>query len=397
MKLLLALRMGADVGVFGALFLLIGPFHELGPFFALCAGLTILGVYLSGCLKKYHVLRFLPLVLPLTSLLIFSQTVHIVFACLFTAYLLFMAGGGGEMSYWRYKPVYCVTACLAVLAAGLSFVLEAESGWVCALSAVHVLVNGFVLRQLRFGVSDGKGKMLDIVSIVVILATLAAIGIGVYGLLQNDFSFLQTLLFPFAWLLQQLVFLLSNLSKLMKTEHQEEVEIQTRKTEEILARSTMPPEHIEQQSPPPDPFRWEIVIFILGAVLAVYLIWRLLKWMKQSMGEAESGAAALSLETKTLEAEKRRKTKDDDESVKKIRKVYRDYLKFLQARGLFFNRSKTSLDVENAAASSPQPLHADAIRQSYIRVRYGGHQPDGQEVKEARKMLREIKAQKKEQ
>lgn len=397
MRLLMALRMAGDVSVLSALMLLIAPFRAYGLFFALCAGLAFLGTLGAYLLKKAGPLRFLPLLAPLLSLLLFSGTAQIVFACVFTGYLLVMAGGQGEMSYWKYKPMFCVGAFLSVLAGILSFILEAEAAAVCLFGAFQLLAGGFVLRQLRFGVSDGRGKWLDVLCMGAVLLILAVIGFSVYGILQNDFSFLQTLLVPFAWLLQQLIALLSGLFGLVKTEQQQEAEGKILEAKEYQPRTTMPPEQTHVDAVPPDPVRWEIVIFILGILVALYLLYRLLKWLKGSMQGRDETAAALPLETEALEVESKKRVREENDSVKKMRKVYRDYLKFLQGRGLFFARSKTSLDVKQAAENSPQALHAAGIRQSYIRVRYGGHQPDNTEVKEAKRLLREIKNQKKEQ
>lgn len=397
MRLLMALRMAGDVSLLSALMLLIGPFRAFGLFFALCTGLCFLGTYGHGLLQKAGPVRFLPLALPLLSLLLFRSTAHMVFALLFTGYLIFMTAGGGEMSYWRYKPMCCVGAGLSLLSIILAFILEADSTAVCLLGAFQLLSSFFVLRQLRFGVSDSRGKWLDVACIAGVLLILGVIGLSVYGILQNDFSFLQTLLFPFAWLLQQLVALLSGVSNLLKTEPQQEAEGTILQAREYQPRTTMPPEYTHVDSPPPDPVRWEFVILILGVLVALYLLYRLLKWAKGSVQGRDDTAAALPLETEALTAENKKHSREEADSVKKIRKVYRDYLKFLQSRGLFFSRSKTSLDVEQAAESSPQALHANAIRQSYIRVRYGAHQPDAAEVKEAKKLLKEIKTQKKEQ
>ncbi len=397
MRLLMAFRMAADVSVLAALSLLIGPFAEMGSFFALLIGLVCVGTYLSGVLSKWGFVKLLPLLLPGLALLWYSGTVHIIFTLVFTGYILFMAGGSPQQAYWKYKPLCMAEAFVVILAGILSFILERDSAAVCLVGAFQLLSSGFVLRQLRFGGSDGRGKMLDVVSIGSVLLLLFIIGLSVFGLMQNDFSFLLKLLAPFAWLLQQLVTLISGLSNLMKSEPVKDPEPGVHNKDTYEVQATMPPEYHESQPVPPDPFRWEIVVLVLGAILALYLIFRLLKWLKSGLAEKDDSVASLAMETEALGSEPRSKTREEMENVKKIRKVYRDYLKFLQGRGLFFPRSKTSLDVEEAAERSPQPLHAEEIRSRYIRVRYGFHEPDAAEIKEAKKLLREIKSQKKEQ
>lgn len=132
-------------------------------------------------------------------------------------------------------------------------------------------------------------------------------------------------------------------------------------------------------------FIWTIVG--ISVIVMVFLLLRILS--KKSLTEVESSENedGLAVERVDLETVKKRTKKKRLHTGNEIREVYGKFLELSQRRGVRIQRSTTSLEV----AQDLDDPRSDALRELYVKVRYGMQSHTKAEVLQAKKILKELK------
>ncbi len=146
-----------------------------------------------------------------------------------------------------------------------------------------------------------------------------------------------------------------------------------------------------QQNPliqPMDSIPWWLVILIVG--ILSFALWKMLSvYMKTSPVTVKTGVRG------TTQIEVAAKPKDRRSPREKVRRCYRDFLKWMEHKGFEREGHHTSEDILAAASQMVSPQAAAALRQVYIAARYSEDAMVTEEqVREARKALKELKEHK---
>ena len=151
---------------------------------------------------------------------------------------------------------------------------------------------------------------------------------------------------------------------------------------------TMPPlESVPPAAPEPQPvestFPWIALVVTVAVVIVLVLM---LRTFHSSGGKAVSQHTEEALETGTT----RRKDRSSNRS--KLRRCYREFLRYERKRGLALRRYHTSLDVQKRLTVDTDPQAASQLRQLYLSARYDPHREvTAEQVRQARAALKKIR------
>ena len=151
---------------------------------------------------------------------------------------------------------------------------------------------------------------------------------------------------------------------------------------------TPPPlESVPPAAPEPQPvestFPWIALVVTVAMVVVLVLM---LRTFQSSGGKAVSQHTEEALETGTT----RRKDRSSNRS--KLRRCYREFLRYERKRGLALRRYHTSLDVQKRLTADTDPQAASQLRQLYLAARYDPHREvTAEQVRQARAALKKIR------
>jgi hypothetical protein len=151
---------------------------------------------------------------------------------------------------------------------------------------------------------------------------------------------------------------------------------------------TPPPlESVPPAAPEPQPvestFPWIALVVTVAVVVVLVLM---LRTFQSSGGKAVSQHTEEALETGTT----RRKDRSSNRS--KLRRCYREFLRYERKRGLTLRRYHTSLDVQKRLTADTDPQAASQLRQLYLSARYDPHREvTAEQVRQARAALKKIR------
>ena len=139
---------------------------------------------------------------------------------------------------------------------------------------------------------------------------------------------------------------------------------------------------------PVDSVPWWLVILIVG--ILSFALWKMLSvYTRTSPVTVKAGVRG------TTQIEAMAKPKDRRSPREKVRRCYRDFLKWMEHKGFEREAYHTSEDILAAASQMVSPQAAAALRQVYIAARYNEEAVITEEqVREARKALKELKEHK---
>lgn len=374
----------------------------------LCAG----GVGLSAALSDRFGFgwRLVGLVVPAAGFAFCSGTVELLTVLPPVVYAwAVIISGYFRLEYLSYRAYFRKSFGAALAFLLLIFVAftveEMTRPWMNVFSyqgpAVFTVIAGAggvaLLRLLRLG-TEGNRKMNGTQTALLLGGTGAVVAsiVGIYQLLvrygeelMNSLSeiirgLLAAPMGLVAWIIG---LLLENIEEMY-----EETQQSTMPTVEPTETPKLPgfagdPVATEPAQPETWGFPWWLLVVIL-AVMAVVLYFA----MKQNRGRRTKVDHGVRTEKADTAERKTRENRSGNRA--KVRKTYREYLKYEKRRGTVLRTDQTSLDIYNARAEETNGAAAESLRQIYLKARYSDStEITAKDAAKAKSELKKIKGQ----
>lgn len=357
--------------------------HEFTFFWPalLCAAGAGMAALLTDYEKKP--LRFLGLILPLSSLILTGSLIELLILLLPLTYtVIVIVRGRLSLEYYSFRQTFL----RSFIPWGLFFVLiflfqyfeeifnSAQTLLDCRAAFLFGLLYAFtgvlLLRQLRIGLDDQAQRKMNRRQMV---STLCASGAGLLGivalerLLHESATSILRLIYGFFGFLLSLPYKL--LLMLIESESDRIVDF----TETVHpSQSPEPTETVPIETPAVEDvaqavsesgFPWWLVVLILIALLvALFFLLRTFRSRSVSAGSEET--------VERLTPVKREKKPSRQTNRGKVRHLYRQFLKEEQKRGLKRKPSHTSADILQRISPTTDPDAAAELREIYLHARY---------------------------
>lgn len=365
----------------------------------ICCGLS---VGLSYCLKRQKLLRFIPILVVLFPLVLASGIEEMCILIVpFLHIVILIISGRYEMDYLSFRTLFRVMAAFDILIIFIFICNQITDVYTYLLAYLSFMLLLFVARQLRMGNVQNAGTRLGEILCLLVFAAGTA---GIAGVIYLIYYF-ELYLYPVKGIvaiiggaIYSIVYLFSSANSIATGFGEGPTEIEEVESEISTEIYNSFPEASTASG---EVANWAYILAAVIAIAVLVLIVRMIIKLVRSAGSIEfkeemdyvgadgvyEGGAYLP------------KSKRERGNYVKLRKVYRDYLKYLMVRGCYHNSGDTSLDmykksVEKSHEFTNKEKHAKEarMRELYIRARYNPALPvTNADVKEARELLKEIK------
>lgn len=385
------------IGAFPSLFT-----HEFTFFWPvlLCAA----GAGMATLLFDYEKpkLRFLTLILPLSSFILTGSLIELLMLVLPLVYTtVVIVRGRLSLEYYSFRQTYL----RSFIPWGLFFVVIylfqyfeevfnpdqtlLDCGITFRFGLLYAFTGVLLLRQLRIGLDDRAQQRMNRRQMI---STLCCSGAGLLGivalerLLHDSATSILKLVYGFIGLVLSLPYKL--LLMLIESESDRIVDFtetvhpsQSPEPTVTVPMETPPVEHVTQ-TVTESGFPWWLVVLILIALLVgMFFLLRTFRRRGISVGSEETVDRIAPL--------KREKQPSRQSNRGKVRHIYRQFLKEEQKKGMRRKISHTSADVLRSISPTTDPQAAADLREVYLRARYDVHSDiTPQQVDAAKNALR---------
>lgn len=337
-------------------------------------------------------------VLPLAALLIPGEGSQMWILLPVVAYtVVVIARGALALEYYTFRRYFRMTltglGCLAAALWVMSYldrrmdgIVNFDGEAVLRMGIVHAVAGVMLLRQLRLGM-EGSAAVNRRQS----MALIAGTGVAVLGFVAVEKWLHLTLM---AILRGALSIVLSPMQLLVDwfseegKRFMESLGSNSWVPQEPVPDYTMPPlESVPPTAPKPQPvesdFPWIAVAVTVAVVIVLVLMLRTFQ---------SPGSKAVSRQTEeTLESASGRR-RDRSSNRSKLRRCYREFLRYQRKRGLPLRRYHTSLDVQKRLVSDTDADAATQLRRLYLAARYDPRREvTAEQVRQARAALKKIR------
>ncbi len=377
MSLVMLLRVFSDCCV---CFAVLGAFPSVFPAAVplvlpalVCAGCAGLSAFLYDRAK--FALSRLCAALPLLTLLMaqeWQQALILCPAALYTAAVLLR--GEPEVDYYSYRQLFTRTLTIltvtCLVLGGVSF-MERRLGSATPLvhadvtvqfTLLHLLCGVVLQRQLRLGTARSHGTAGQMgallggpAAVLLVLGTLWALVKDAFGAL---FRLVTGLLF-------------SAVSVDTTPAYQESPSVPTTLPSPAPTETPLPSAPISTAVPelPPEALEQsgELILWWIVPVAAVLLV--LLGLMLLSFGRGR-GAVPTAERVERIDPPEPPASRERRSNRARVRRVYRDFLRQEQKRGVRLTSHDTSADVLGKLSADTDPEAAARLRELYLRARY---------------------------
>lgn len=369
----------------------------------LCTVGGLLGDFMGSHLK----LRLLCLLLPLSCMIpaanlldLLTLLPPVIFSCLL---LLFTDKAPEYYSYRQYFTYSTIAWGIGVGAFALYGELERLTGNPTTLevgmSLRYMLLSCIgsvaLLRQLRLGAEDNRGKKLSRIQLAGSLGIIGGI-VAAMAFLEN---YAKSHALPFAKLLEKVFFLFYGmilapfvalwelLTKPVRTaiDYGEDLLGAAEETYETVPMPTglggLIPEAVPEE---PMGFPWWLVVLILLTMaVLLFLMSRILRLREQKTGSAE--VLEKAAKEPTMPKDKRSTNRQ------KVRSAYRDYLRKMKKSGVSLKKDMTSEDILKKTPKERDIAAAEKLREIYLSARYDDSAKiTAQQVKDAQNAQKKV-------
>lgn len=248
----------------------------------------------------------------------------------------------------------------------------------------------FLLRQLRMGpdsrAQDRRMNIIQMVTVSLLILVLTVSLIHAESMIHHLFELLAYGIMILVGIIPMIIHSIWML--LLDQEKGSMEEFATAVTTEFFSGDPYYPSGTGEIPPPPaEPaFPWWAAVLILVALCA------LLIYFLRTLRPEEAGFAS----DETLEEIDgifpRQKTVRSHRA--KVRKYYRNYLKYAVRKGQKLERDQTSWDIWEAAPYGVDKDASQTLRQIYLKARYSDHEITRRDAEEAKKALQKSQGSK---
>lgn len=381
------------------------PLFFTHDFMLLCPALlgaagTGLGAWLDR--RKAGPLKYAALLLPLASLLLADEPMEYLIllpALLYVGALL--RQGAYDLEYFGFREQYLNVVRLLCIFAGIVFALGYFEGmfgsaWetydfsaVLLYGLIYGLTGVFLLRQTRLGPDsrprDRLANNIQLIVVVAVILCLALLAVALEESARDLISWVLYVIMAVAgiipMIIQELIFWF------LKEDGGAYLETITPETTEPA--ETVLPTYTTYSGAPQTPpaeagFPWWFAVLVLAALCGVFFL--LMRSLCRDGGQAASAGEYAEAETPE---EKGREPRRSNRS--KVRKLYRNYLKWARRKGQRLETHQTTADILEKHPENTNAEAAARLRQIYLKARYDLIRPvTDREVEQAKAALKRV-------
>ena len=283
---------------------------------------------------------------------------------------------------WKVLPA---AACLFAIFGGY----EPVAGVTIPFSVMMLASSILLMRSLRHDKGVYCQKKYQAVNVAVVAAVLAVSRLMSSSMAMELYrSALQGLYYiiitPFSWLLMLLMNGLSEVIHIAKGEGGRS------SGEEVVVhlKELAPLDTSQAESILPGSAKWFFAAAGIAAV--ILLVFFFFRWL-QKKGPVDETAGA-GLEIRQVLERKAAPQNENSSPVRKVRNLYRKYLRQCVSRGVTVKKSTTSMEVHHQVRNltDVDEKTAEEIRQLYISARYAG-QADRESVRNMKALCSQVK------
>ena len=343
----------------------------------LCAG----GVWLGAMDETRPVLRFAGLIPPLASLLLAGSVLDFVLlapALIYTVIILLL--GRFELNREQYQTFFA-RSLWAAGALGALILTYPTSDWrsLVFFLCLYLLLGFFLLQQLRLTQDGWHSRCLNMLSLAAaiffggVLCLVAWLMLHLWDPVWNVVSYI----------LIQIVYAVIFLSKLLPTlgslAHQE-YDLPTSITDVNLER-------LKGRVNPVTDQLLTIIGIVLAVLIAVLVIWRLLKTTKKRKAVAQRATG-----TEHIDVPPEKSFSLFSSNRDKVRRSYRKFMQLLLAQGIKLKQADTTAEIRSSASFLQNTDPADQLRDLYLTARYDEEaEVTNQQAKEAKELVKTLR------
>lgn len=362
------------------------------------------GAAIAHSLSKIRpALRYLGCLLPLCSIFLARNVNEIIILFPAIVYCLAVILRANPPEYYRYlrfykKLIFFLCAVLIVfyiiseLLITLSRIYAFDLGSFATYGLLSVISGVFLMRSLRLGnLTEHGTNRRQLIFTVGATASFVLIGIASERILMKHgrsvvefiLSMLKTILAIPVYIV---LLILGRSDKQERKEVEEAIITEMTEASEELPSIQEPVREIANTSPQPteENFPWWIAVIIM-LILAVILIFvfRLHQQRTDQTGTEET--------TQRLPKKKKHKSIQINNCIK-IRRCYREFLKYQKANGMKLYPHQTSLDILENLPSKKNLDNSVYLRELYISARYDDEcEITSRQINEAHSALNKIR------
>ena len=349
----------------------------------LCAA----GVWLGAMGETRPILRFAGLLPPLVSLLLagrLSDFILLAPALIYTAIILLLSRF--ELNREEYQTYFTHSFCIAGIV-GVYILICATSTWryVVYALALYLLLGIFLLLQLRLTQDGWHSRGLNMLSLVVVITLGGVLCLLAWLVLQLSGPVWTVISNILVYILSGIVYAGVFLSKLLAS-------LGVRGPEEIEwpdwdSGKDPLAEQLEDPINPVTDQVLNIIGIVLAVLIAILVIWRMLKTTKKRKAVAQRMSS-----TERIDVPRETLPNLFSSNRDKVRRSYRKFMQLLLDRGVKLKESDTTAEIQSSADFLQDPAPASQLRQLYLTARYDEEaEVTSQQAKEAKDLLKTIR------
>lgn len=349
----------------------------------LCAA----GVWLAALGEKWPVMRFAGLIPPLASLLLAGRLLDFFLlapALIYT--VLILLTGRFDLNRERYHDFF-FRSLLVAGALSLLVISYPTSSWqnLVFFMALYLLLGIFMMRQLRLDQGGWGTRGLNMLSLMATIAFGGVLCLLAWLVLQLCGPVWGVISSILVYILSGIVYAVVFLSKFLPSlgaQGPKEFEM----PEMTMGNDPMSKQLKDFENPMTDQVL-TIIGIVLAVVIAVLVIWRMLKTTKK-----RKAVTARMTSSERIDVPRETAPSLFSSNRDKVRRAYRKFMQLLLERGVTLKQSDTTAEIQSSAAFLRDPAPAGELRKLYLTARYDEDaEVTGQQAKEAKDLLKTIR------
>ena len=243
---------------------------------------------------------------------------------------------------------------------------------------LYLLLGFFLLQQLRLTQDGWHSRCLNMLSLVAAITFGGVLCLVVWLVLHLWDPVWNVVSYILIQIVYAVVFLLKLLPSLGSPAHQE-FELPTMVTD--LNR-----EQLKGRVNPVTDQVLTIIGIVLAVLIAVLVIWRLLKTTKKRKAVAQRATSTERIDVPYQVGHGPFSSNRD-----KVRRSYRKFMKLLLGRGIKLKQANTTAEIRSSASFLQNTDPADQLRDLYLTARYDEEaEVTNQQAKEAKELVKTI-------